>query len=143
MTAAHHCFETFHIDFYYPEHEPRADDPHYHLFHAARHRLMRLGKLICWRCGATEKIELHHAVVEFSLSNGVDVERFASLYPEFHVSSDAEFLAWVEGEGNLLPLCAACHRGAQGIHSVVYPAWLVGRFWKHDLPPAGQVVPRD
>jgi catechol 2,3-dioxygenase-like lactoylglutathione lyase family enzyme len=143
MTAAHTTKETLSVSFYFPEHEPRESDPHYHLFNAARARLKRLGKLACWRCGATERIELHHALVEFSLANGVDVARFAALYPEFHVENDEDFLAFCESEGNLLALCRECHRGSQGIHSVVYSAWVVGRFWKHDLPPAAEVVPRD
>lgn len=134
MTEAHTQCQTVHIVEFYPEHEPREDDPHYHLFNAARKRLCALGKLICWRCGSTENIQLHHSVIEFSLANGVDLSLFEADYPEFHITSDEEFLAFVESEGNLLPLCANCHIGKEAIHLLPYPLWLAGRVWRKDLP---------
>lgn len=116
----------------YPAHEPRATDVHYSVFTATRRRLERLGALTCWignaDCDTTHPMELHHAMVEFSLANIVDVRHFRELYPEFHIESDEAFLRWVEGEGNLLCLCRSHHRGHIGIHSITYPAFVVQRY---------------
>ena len=139
IVNSHTQSETDRLVFYYPDHEPREDDPHYSLFNATRARLVKLGSLKCWRCGATEKIELHHSEIEFSLQNGVDPAKFEAAHPEFRITSDDEFQAWVEGEGNLLPLCMECHRGTVGIHHVPYPCWLIGRYWKTGLPAAVSV----
>jgi hypothetical protein len=98
---------TEHILECYPGHEPREGDPHYKHFNAARVRLKRLGMLRCW-IGNTDcagQIELHHTMVEFALTNGVDVQKFEEEYPEFAIRSDEEFLTWCQGEGNLTPLC--------------------------------------
>lgn len=128
-TPAHKQIEVFHLEYNYPEHEPRETDPHYHLFNEARKRLEKLGRLECWidNEDCAGGIELHHAQVEFALANDVDVQLFDHLYPELHCTDDEEFLAFVESEGNLLPLCVQHHRGLLGIHTIHYPAWLVQR----------------
>jgi len=132
VTPAHEQRETETFIYSFPEHEAREDDPHYKAFDAAKRRLERLGKMKCWIDNADchGNIELHHSVVEFALANIVDVTHFEQLYPEFKIENDEEFLTWIEGEGNLLPLCANHHRGVVGIHSIHYPAWLVQRVMK-------------
>ena len=125
---------TIKLEYYYPSHEPRKDDPHFSMFQKTRERLKRLGLLVCWRCGATDNIELHHDKVEWALQNGVDLDKFKHLYPEFHVESDDEFADWVNSEANLLPLCLFCHRSTEGIHTCVYPSWVIKRVWKDSLP---------
>lgn len=140
IVPAHTQGMTTRYALYYPEHEPRETDTHYRLFHAARTRLERLGALRCWRCGAIDDIQLHHAIVEFALANGVDIAAFSRLYPEFHVADDETFLDFVESEGNLMPLCVRCHIGEAGIHSLPYPAWIAGRFWRHELPEPARKV---
>lgn len=133
MTDAHTRTQRITIQYTYPAHEPRASDPHYRVFNAARRRLERLGALTCWignQDCSQEPIELHHSTVEFSLANIVDVQHFEQLYPEFHIVSDEDFLTWIEGEGNLLPLCPMHHRGVLGIHSISYPGWQVQRFMR-------------
>jgi hypothetical protein len=137
ITPAHTQTETLKIIEYFPAHEPRKGDPHYPLFNAARKRLKAAGKLVCWRCGTTENIQLHHAICEFALANGVDITKFQHLYPDLLTEcTDEAFAAFVEGEGNLTPLCQPCHTGAEGIHCLPYPMWLPGRFWQ-----AGQPTP--
>lgn len=143
MTDAHSVTKHLTIVEFYPNHESREGDPHYHLFEQTRTRLERLGKLVCWIGNADCQggIELHHALVEFALANMVDVGRFADLYPEFHITSDDDFLAAIESEGGLLPLCVRHHRGDVGIHSILYNPWLVQRFKKSDAPlPAQKIV---
>lgn len=143
--SAHEQKTTLHVIEFFPAHEPRESDPHYHAFLAVRARLKALGKLRCWVCGAMEHVELHHNVVEFALANGVDLAKFADKFPEFKMAwADREsFLAWVESEGNLLPLCKLHHTGAQGIHVLPYPAWRALAIWRDGLEPPGQVENSD
>ncbi len=122
--AAHEQRTTLHLVYCFPAHEPRADDPHYALFNAARERLKRQGLLICQACGTDQGIELHHSACEFALANGVDVAKFAHRYPDLLTgTTDADFQAFVEGPKNLTPLCMQCHRGARGIHVLPQPVW--------------------
>lgn len=138
MAQAHTTTQHLTLLQSYPDHEPRASDPHYHIFNETRARLKQLGALKCWigndDCDLAHPIELHHSVVEFSLCNIVDEAHFQQLYPEFHIQSDEDFLAWVEGEGNLLPLCKMHHVGILGIHVIHQPAWIVQRFLKAGIP---------
>ncbi len=135
---------TVRVREWYPAHAPRRDDPHYAAFRRVRLRLALAGKLVCWRCGATgaagAPIELHHAYVEWALQNGIDVARLAALHPEFDITDRESFLAWVNSEGNLLPLCVRCHRGEEAIHALPYPTWLAGRYFRADLPRPGVVL---
>ena len=180
MTAAHYqklvLAETLRL--WYPEHEPREKDPYYNLFHKAK-KLMRELDIPCWRCGvhykdlvergsasteanplAATQLEAHHADIEFSLANAIDVERwwessqsqvnrntwFVQEYSDLdgflqaHPELDPEchenvFLAFIESEGNLQQLCDVCHRSKhQGVHHIPYPDWRALAIWKEDLP---------
>lgn len=142
----HEQSTTLKVIEFFPAHEPRESDPHYHAFVAVRSRLAALGRLKCWVCGkdqaaAGQPIELHHNIVEFALANGIDLTRFAEKFPEFKATwnSEEEFLAWVESEGNLLPLCKLHHTGAQGIHCLPYPVWRALAIWKDGLELPGRL----
>ena len=141
QTPAHEQRETIRLIVAYPEHLPRESDPHYKAFHEARKRLERLGALKCW-IGNAEcspgPIELHHDKVEFSLIPDVDVSKFDEAYG-LHLTDD-EFLTYVEGEGNLLPLCAQHHRGHLGIHSLPYPFFVVQKYLKAGVAAPARVV---
>ena len=80
---------------WFPEHQPREQDPHYKLFHQAKARMKKLD-IPCWRCGVhyadlnpkpgmgpsirnplgAHQLEAHHDEIEFSLSNAVDVDHW-------------------------------------------------------------------
>ena len=138
MTDAHIQTTTIHIVECVPAHEPRESDPHYKVFNRTRDRLKAQGLLKCWigNADCAGEIELHHDKVEFSLQNGVDITLFEGAFPEFVGKTDDEFRDWIEGEGNLLPLCRLHHIGIQGVHVIPYPIWLPQKFWK-----AGMVAP--
>ena len=87
-----------------------------------------------------EPIELHHDKVEFALANGVDVARFAVLYPELGVVDDETFACFVESDGNLTPLCRLHHTGIRGVHVLPYPVWVIQRVWRKDLPAPGELA---
>lgn len=141
VVAAHVQRVTLHITEHIPAHEDRAKSPYHHYFEAARKRLKALGKYQCWICGTEQNLEAHHTLVEESLKYGVDVKRFEQLYPEFGICSDEDFLKFVEGESNLTILCRTHHTGILGIHVLPYPLWVTQRFYRADLPPAGQCTP--
>jgi hypothetical protein len=131
----------------------------------------------CWRCGVHYKdliarggvptadnplgatqLEAHHYDIEFSLANGVDVERwweasqeqkdqwfvqtysdvngFLKAHPELDPSNhDEVFQEWLESEGNLMQLCDFCHRSKeQGIHHINLPDWRPLAVWRRSLP---------
>lgn len=133
MNVAAHTQTEHQLAYYYPEHEPRATDPHKRLFDATRRRMLATG-IGCWICGRRDHLELHHDEIEEALKNGVDLAAFSQAHPE--VQTEAEFLDWVESEGNMRVLCADHHRSPfVGIHHVPYPAWKAQRFWRKDLPP--------
>ena len=143
VTPAHVEHLTLHIDVLYPAHEPRADDKHYAIFNQTRARLAKLGALKCWIGNADchGAIELHHDKAEFALVNDIDPAKFAEAYG-LHIASEDDFLAYVEGEGNLLALCVFHHRSHGGIHALPYPFWVSQKYLRDGIaPPAREVSP--
>ena len=104
---------------HYPAHEPREKDPHYKDFEAYRkatHRtaICALGQHRGDLSECDGQLELHHAHIEFSLQNGVDLAWLEIDYPG--VSDPEKIGAWVESAENLMWLCEKHHRGVGGIH---------------------------
>lgn len=103
----------------YPAHPPRKDDPHYKDFNAFRRRTQATAK-----CAVGQHrndfsechggLELHHAHIEFSLQNGVDLAWLEADYPG--ISDPNSVGAWVESADNLEWLCEFHHRGHGGVH---------------------------
>jgi hypothetical protein len=105
----------------YPEHPARTSDPHYVDFEAYRRKTkataqcsMGLHRGDFSECSLDRSLELHHAHIEFSLQNGVDLAWLERDYPG--VSNPGEVGAWVESASNLIWLCSNCHRGHGGVH---------------------------
>lgn len=65
-------------------------------------------------CDLVKPIELHHAHVEFSLQNGVDLAALERDYPG--ISDPTQVGAWVESAANFEWLCVFHHRGHGGVH---------------------------
>lgn len=109
---------------HYPEHPERRNDPHYKDFNAIRRAWKKDPEK--WQCAigkhrndfsecdTKNPLELHHAHVEFSLQNGVDLKWLEVDYPG--VSDPNTIGAWVESADNMMVLCRAHHRGHSGIH---------------------------
>jgi hypothetical protein len=120
-TPAHNQAVTHHYIVHYPDHEPRESDPHYRDFNAYRRRTKSTAQCAIGyhrndfsECSLDKPLELHHAHIEFSLQNGVDLRWLEVDYPG--VSDPSIIGAWVESADNLLWLCQAHHRGPGGIH---------------------------
>lgn len=132
---AHDGVQSHHYVLHYPEHPARTSDPHYRDFDAYHRRTRPTA-----RCYAGERIgygecrdaqgqpavptadkgfqpglELHHAHIEFSLTNGVSLAALEHDYPG--VSNPDEVGAWVESAENLRWYCAYHHRSQAGAHA--------------------------
>jgi hypothetical protein len=136
--AAHEAAQTHHYWLHFPPHPARKDDPHYVDFDhyhrktraAARCYIgERIGFGECLDAqgspcpppdggGEQPGLELHHAHIEFSLQNGVDLTALEKDYPG--VSDPTQVGAWVESAVNLRWYCAWHHRGASGAHTATH-----------------------
>ena len=119
MTNAHDQKISNSYVVHYPPHEPRENDPHYKDFNAYRKRTKDTA--VCAIGGARKDfsecdggLELHHAHIEFSLQNGVDLKWLEIDYPG--ISNPEEVGAWIESAQNLEWICEKHHRGVGGIH---------------------------
>ena len=104
---------------HYPEHPERRADPHYVDFREYRRRTKDTAKCAIGQhrndySECQGGLELHHAHVEFSLQNGIDLSWLEIDYPG--ISDPDNVGAWVESAANLLWLCSWHHRGASGVH---------------------------
>lgn len=133
--AAHDQNITNKYTIHYPPHPPRAEDPHYKDFE--HYRRTHKGSAKCAfgeevddfsECDTENPLELHHAHVEFSLQNGVDLARLEHVYPG--ISNPDEVGAWVESAKNLIFLCRAHHRGHGGIHHAAAADYEASKFVK-------------
>lgn len=131
---------------HYPPHGPRESDPHYAVFHAARHHLIDVMGVGCWIGGATKAqiaagladdhlchgaagLEAHHHVAEFAGLNELDWQKVRGDFPQLGIQSDEDFLRAAESEGGLLILCDKHHRAPyHGIHSITEPVWKLDRY---------------
>lgn len=118
-TPAHDGAITHSYTLHFPEHAPRTSDPHYVDFEAFRRRTQKTAQCAigAHRDDFSEcrgGLELHHAHVEFSLQNGVDLAWLEKDYPG--ISDPNSIGAWVESAANLLWLCLFHHRGHGGVH---------------------------
>ena len=129
-----------HYLLHYPEHSPRENDPHYHLFVAAKKRIKDNGLWKCAviNCKSTSPLNLHHSLIEFSFINGVDLAKFNEAYG-LHLT-DEEFQVYIESEGNLEVLCTEHHLGAVSVHVLPEPSWRAYRVWRDDLEPPEEKI---
>jgi hypothetical protein len=144
VTAEHDQMMTIHVETHVPEHAPREDDPHYHLFEQAKARLKRQGM---WKCMINDELcggepELHHTYIEFSQINEVDPKRVEQALG-LHFDNDEAFQQWAESPGNLEVLCANHHRTHYGIHVIPGPLWEALRFRMVGTEAAAEFVTAD
>lgn len=124
VVQAHAQGVTHKYVMHYPEHPARKDDPHYIDFEDFRKRTHPTARCStgqhrndfseCSSGDSNNGLELHHAHIEFSLQNGVDLAWLEVDYPG--ISDPENVGAWVESADNLLWLCEFHHRGHSGVH---------------------------
>lgn len=134
-TAAHQQHQTIRLTRTYPEHDPRTDDPNYHLFEQAKARIKAQG---LWQCAINNadcagQLQLHHAYIEFAYQNSVDIGALDA-HLGLHLD-DATFAAWVEGPANLEVLCQGHHTGVLGAHLIPVADWEIVRVHLSGVKP--------
>lgn len=140
---AHDQAITHHYVIAYPEHSARTSDPHYRDFDAI-HRAWKAdpAKWQCAigahrqdfsECDLTQPLELHHAHIEFSLQNGVDLKWLEVDYPG--VSDPDSVGAWVESAANLEVLCVRHHRALDGVHTLAASDFEAQRYVRGLIAP--------
>jgi hypothetical protein len=144
--AAHTAGQSHRYMMHFPPHPAREDDPHYVDFDHY-HRKTRptarcyIGERIGFgECadaqggpcpppdggGEQPGLELHHAHVEFSLQQGIDLAALEMDFPG--ISNPDEVGAWVESDQNFRWLCAWHHRGAAGAHTAAHADWEASQY---------------
>lgn len=143
--AAHDGKQTHHYTVHFPPHPARTSDAHYvdfHHYHTKYRPTARcfIGEKIGFDdCrdaqgepvtisadGQQSGLELHHAYVEFSLQNGVDLAALEKDFPG--ISNPDEVGAWVESDVNFRWLCVFHHRGAGGAHTASHSDWTAEQY---------------
>lgn len=112
----------------YPEHDPRARDPHRHDFLEWKRRRKESGAWHCdfamehrggdtSECDLSRPLEAHHKLIELAMMNEVDFTLLEADFPGISVQSVGE---WINGDQNLTLLCLAHHRGPGGVHTASF-----------------------
>ncbi len=134
ITNAHDQKISHNYVVHYPEHYPRAEDPHYidfehyHKTHKAEAKCAFADSADADQCVLDKPLELHHKIIEFSLQNGVD---FAVLEKDFPgISSPDKIGEWVESDQNFIWYCQYHHRGHGGAHTASASDFTAQRYVK-------------
>jgi hypothetical protein len=141
MTKEHSQKMNIHLITNIPEHAPREEDPHYHMFNEVKGRIKRAG---LWKCIIDDDLcagtpELHHSHIEYSQIENTDPNKVAQAFG-LHFEDDEDFQEWIESPGNLEVLCTAHHRTHFGIHVIPAPLWNSLRYRKVGSKPAAEVL---
>ncbi len=150
VTPAHSQQASNHYHLHYPDHAPRAGDPHYAAFNAF-HKANQSAS-VCYvgrRVGLDEcadaqgkpviqpaqgnGLELHHKILEFAVLNEVDL---VALEVDFPNLTDPDKVAdWAETDPNFMWLCARHHRGYGGAHHAAYADFEAGIYVQNYITP--------
>lgn len=110
---------------HYPAHEPRDRDPHKADFEAWKRSRKAAGTYHCdfavhhrggdvSECDMAYPLEAHHKVIEFAMTNEVDLDLLAQDFPGINEKTVG---AWIDNDENLTLLCRNHHRGPMGVHT--------------------------
>jgi hypothetical protein len=121
--AAHLMKVTSHYTKKIPPHEPREQDPFKADFDEWKRRRRASNTYYCdfahkyrddfSECTQGKPLEAHHDLIEFSLKNGVTVERLEKFYSGISAIGVGK---WIDSDANLTLLCQWHHRGHGGVH---------------------------
>ena len=130
---AHSESVTHAYSIHFPAHGPRESDPHYidfdhyHRTHKATAKCYVGERKGFDECDLTHPLELHHAHIEFALTNGVSFAALEKDYPG--ISDPSQVGAWVESEQNFRWLCVRHHRSVEaGAHAISHSDWEANQY---------------
>jgi hypothetical protein len=145
--AAHAAKQGHSYTVHFPPHPARTSDPHYvdfNHFHQQHRKTARCfigekigfddcrdaqGNLTPAPADPNEEqagLELHHAYVEFSLQQGIDLAALEKDFPG--ISDPSQVGAWVESDQNFRWLCVFHHRGPGGAHTASHSDWTAEQY---------------
>lgn len=115
-----------------PEHVHRKESK---MFRETKQRLREDGHYVCWVCGSTESLQVHHYGGEWSLENVIDLNKLKTFLEEWDCYGYGRLLknvplTSVDDIRNTMVLCQEHHTGgttdgsANGIHNITFPAWV-------------------
>lgn len=138
QVAEHSAAQGHKYLMHFPAHPARKDDPHYadfNAFHRKYHDTATcfIGDRVGVEHCSDGPLELHHAHIEFSLQNGVDLKALEADYPG--ISNPDEVGDWIESPANLRWLCAYHHRGAAGAHTAAHADWEASQYVRGLIDP--------
>ncbi|NUR01378.1 MAG: hypothetical protein HOY79_34085 [Streptomyces sp.] len=126
---AHDQAQTHRYVTHYPDHAPRAGDPHYRAFEAyRRHHRDGAACYVGERAGhdhCSGPLELHHAALEFAAARAADPAALHRDFPEIPEDAAADDIAeWLaDSPGAFMWLCRYHHRGHGGAHTASHADW--------------------
>lgn len=151
-TPAHSQKVVSHYSIHYPDHSPRAGDPHYAAFNAYHRAHSKtsvcfigakvgfdqcadsLGKEMLDQPGHPG-LELHHHFLEFAVINSVDLAAIQKDYPD--LTNIEKVSAWAESDPNFMFLCPRHHRGSGGAHHASYADFEASQYIRDLLTGTG------
>lgn len=136
-TNEHEQKRTLTIDVFIPDHPDRSNTP---VFEKTRRALIQPEskcEIDNADCDYSKPLELHHNVVEWADSLGVDWEKIKHTVPDFDWSSfdPAHPETFIDSHWNAnRVLCKKHHTGEDhGIHCMDYPTWQMQKFKRDDF----------
>lgn len=132
--SEHEQRRTLSIDVLIPDHPERTGTP---IFDATRRELIGNNPAAACEvnnghCDHDNPLELHHAVVEWCDSNGVDWDKVKAAVPGFDWDNfdPSKPETFIDGKWNAnRVLCKKHHTGKDhGIHCLDYPTWQMQKF---------------
>lgn len=148
LVDGHWQQKTVAFDTHYPPHGEREGTAGYE---RARQKIFDVYGEKCWVCGATDRIETHHFMVEWAESKGVDWDNVFALrddpnyWDPFGLGQKAkqagDYAKNPNKAWNLLPLCRKHHRlKGHGIHNLTFPVWILQKEYTDPDVPVRQVA---
>jgi hypothetical protein len=126
---------TIQVDVFVPDHPDRTTTPIF--AHSRKQLISDNPDACCEACGSKEDLELHHALVEWCDSDGVDWDKVKLSAPEFDWGTfdPAHPETFIDSTRNAKQvLCKKHHTGQDhGIHYLPYPMWQMQKHKKESF----------
>jgi hypothetical protein len=126
---------TISVDVFVPDHPDRTNTPIF--AHSRRVLIEHNPNACCEICGSKEDLELHHAIVEWCDSEGIDWGKMMLLYPDFSWKDfdSTKPETFIDSTYNAKQvLCKKHHTGVDhGIHYLPYPVWQMQKHKRQDF----------
>ncbi|HLO11500.1 MAG TPA: hypothetical protein VK190_04525 [Pseudoneobacillus sp.] len=108
---------------YYWDHIERSDSPE---FRKVKQHFKDIGAKCFINNGKCEgSIEIHHSLIEFAASEGIDWEKVKKDFPNIDHVDDLD---------QMMPLCRKHHREQGfGIHNMEYGIWILQKYMKPEV----------